>query len=104
MKLCAFILLVLCEKSSKPHYHTRRRGDRSSEAQVSNLTLYLFEFVQFGDVCYAGQADIDEAEQLQVRELSCDSFDLPFTRATVVQDQLLDLREAGRKEELKSLT
>lgn len=58
---------------------------------------YLFEFVQFGDVCYAGQADVDEAEQLQVRELFCDSFNLPFASATVIQNQLLDLR-AGQEE------
>ena len=59
---------------------------------MESLCLYLFEFVQFGDVCGAGQAHVDEAEQLQVGELFCDSFDLPLTGATVVQDQLLDLR------------
>ncbi len=52
----------------------------------------LFEFVQFGDVCYAGQAHVDEAEQLQVRKLFCDSFDFAVVRATVVQNELLDLR------------
>lgn len=59
---------------------------------------YLFEFVQFWDVCYAGQADIDEAEQLQVGELCCDSFDLSLTGATVIQNQLLDLRRGSRVE------
>ncbi len=58
---------------------------------------HLFEFVQFGDVCDAGQAHVDEAEQLQIRELSCDSFDLPFAGATVIQNQLLDLKGRRRQ-------
>lgn len=56
---------------------------------------HLFEFVQFGDVCYAGQADVDEAQQLQVGELCCDTFDLSLAGATVIQNQLLDLEGKG---------
>lgn len=59
--------------------------------------LYLFEFVQLGDVRDAGQAHVDEAEQLQVGELLCDSLDLALAGAAVVQDQLLDLEEAGQR-------
>lgn len=59
---------------------------------------HLFEFGQLWDVCDAGQADVDEAEQFQIRELFCDSLDLSFARATVIQDQLLDLRgEKGQR-------
>lgn len=54
----------------------------------------LFEFVQFGDFGDAAQAHVDEAEQLQVGELCCDALNLAVIGATVVQDQLLHLREA----------
>lgn len=83
----------------------------SERVQLAFVWLsHLFEFVQFGDVCYAGQAHIDEAEQLQIRELCCDSFDLPFAGATVIQNQLLDLRGGGdspvwvKRQGLKSAT
>jgi len=55
---------------------------------------HLLELVQLGDVSHAGEAHVDEAEQLQVGELFCDSFNLPFSGATVVQHQLLDLRRS----------
>ncbi|PWA24022.1 hypothetical protein CCH79_00018606 [Gambusia affinis] len=59
---------------------------------------------QFGDVRYAGQADVDEAEQLQVGELLCDSFNLSLTGAAVVQDQLLHLNASSEPNHHFSVT
>lgn len=44
--------------------HEANRNHR--HVHILPFSTNLFEFVQFGDLCDAGQAHVDEAEQFQI--------------------------------------
>lgn len=56
---------------------------------------HLFKFLQFGDLCNTSQAHVYEAQRLKVGKFFSDAFHLSVIGDTVIQYELIDLKNGA---------